>query len=125
MLSNDTQIYHDTKELLSQVIQISDAMCKMHRYTVGRRAINVTMDMLFCLRRANSKSGKERLAWIDEFADHFDFLLTIMDAGIDKSVRSVNTKRIAVYIDLTERISKQHAGWRRATLSQTKRDCQV
>jgi hypothetical protein len=53
-LSHDLPIYLDTMKLLSLTIEKTKCYPRFYRYTVGEKMVNINLELLFLIYRANS-----------------------------------------------------------------------
>ena len=53
-LSHELPIYLDTMKLLSLTIEKTKCYPRFYRYTVGEKMVNINLDMLSLIYRANS-----------------------------------------------------------------------
>jgi len=53
-LSHELPIYRDTMKLLSLTIEKAKCYPRFYRYTVGEKMVNINLDMLSLIYRANS-----------------------------------------------------------------------
>lgn len=89
-------------------------MDKMHRYTLGSRLLDNSLDMFKWITLANkAKVKEERLKYLDEFMSSFETLRVYLRICADNKLIKLGT--LTDLFILIESISKQLSGWRYAT----------
>ncbi|BCS86144.1 hypothetical protein prwr041_20370 [Prevotella herbatica] len=60
-LSYDLPIYRDTMKLLSLTIEKAKCYPRFYRYTVGEKMVNINLELLSLIYRANSSYEKSMM----------------------------------------------------------------
>ena len=68
-LSHELPIYLDTMKLLSLTIEKTKCYPRFYRYTVGEKMVNINLDMLSLIYRANS--SYEKISILSDFLDKY------------------------------------------------------
>lgn len=68
-LSHELPIYRDTMKLLSLTIEKTKCYPRFYRYTVGEKMVNINLDMLSLIYRANSSYKK--ISILSDFLDKY------------------------------------------------------
>lgn len=107
-------IYKDAYLLTNKLYQSMPQMEKMHRYTLGSRILDSSLDMFKWITLANkAKEKTERIKYLDEFMASFEMLRVYLRICADNKLIKLNT--LTDLFILIESISKQLSGWRYAT----------
>lgn len=108
-LSEELPIYRDTYLLLDEVLSLTDVFPRFFRYSVGNRMVELNLDMLSLVYRANS--GGDRVGAITEFIDRYRMLQMLLRLSVDRKV--ISPRRYAHVGLLLDRIGRQATGWLR------------
>lgn len=108
------QIYRDSYNLTGKIYASMPEMERMHRFTIGSKMLDASLDMFKWIILANNTRIKdERLKYLDEFISNFEKLRVFLRICSDFKLIKMNT--LADLFILTDSISKQTNGWRNAT----------
>ena len=107
-LSHELPIYRDTMKLLSLTIEKAKCYPRFYRYTVGEKMVNINLDMLSLIYRANSSYNK--LPIITQLDDRYRMLVMLFRLSVEQRVMPQNN--YAKYVVLIERIGRQVTGWK-------------
>lgn len=108
------QIYKDAYELTTKTYKAMPQMDKMHRFTIGARLLDRSLDMFKWITLANKSREKvERLKYLDEFLTNFEMLRVYLRICSDFRLLKVNA--LTDIFILVDNISRQLTGWRAAT----------
>jgi hypothetical protein len=107
-------IYKDAYLLTNKIYQALPQMDKLHRYTIGSRILDRSLDMFKWITLANkAREKQERIKYLDDFMSDFEMLRVYLRICADNKFIKLTTLT-DLYI-LIENISKQLSGWRYAT----------
>lgn len=105
-LSEDLPLYRDTLRLLNLLIPLSQGFPKFFRYSMGNRMVELNLDMLSLIYKANSSYEKVEL--IREFLAKFGMLQMLLRVCAEQQV--INTKKVSTFALEMEKIGKQATG---------------
>ena len=106
--SEELPIYRDTLDLLDRLLMLTRNFPKFHRYGMGKRMVDVNLDMLALIYRANR--SYEKMPVISELIDSLQMLQMMFRICVRHQVISEN--QYASVVPLLDRIGKQSTGWR-------------
>ena len=107
-LSHDLPIYLATMKLLSLTIEKTKCYPRFYRYTVGEKMVNINLELLSLIYRANSSYNK--LPIITQLDDRYRMLVMLFRLSVEQRVIPQNN--YAKYAELIERIGRQVTGWK-------------
>ena len=107
-LSHELPIYLDTMKLLSLTIEKTKSYPRFYRYTVGEKMVNINLDMLSLIYRANSSYNK--LPIITQLDDRYRMLVMLFRLSVEQRVIPQNN--YAKYAAQIEKIGRQITGWK-------------
>jgi hypothetical protein len=107
-------IYKDAYLLTNKIYIAMPQMDKMHRYTIGSKILDSSLDMFKWITLANNTREKqERIKYLDNFLSDFEMLRVYLRICTDNKILKLTT--LTDLFILIESISKQLSGWRYAT----------
>ena len=106
--SDHLPIYKDTFTMLGMVINRVKDYPRFYRYTIGEKMVNINLDMLSLIYRANSSYNK--LPIITQLDDRYRMLVMLFRLSVEQRVIPQNN--YAKYAELIERIGRQVTGWK-------------
>ena len=106
--SEDLPIYRDTLDLLDRLLSLTVNFPKFYRYGMGQRMVDINLDMLALIYRANRTY--EKLPVISELLDHHHMLQMLFRLCVRKRV--ITESQYAWVVVLIDRIGRQGTGWR-------------
>ena len=107
-------IYKDAYTLTGKLYAAMPQIEKMHRYSIGTRILDCSLNMFKWITLANKAREKsERLKYLDDFMTDFEMLRVYLRICADNKFIKLTTLT-DLYI-LIESISKQLSGWKYAT----------
>ncbi|MDN5554785.1 four helix bundle protein [Prevotella sp.] len=80
--SNNLPIYKDTFTMLGMVINRVKDYPRFYRYTIGEKMVNINLDMLSLIYRANSSYNK--LPIITQLDDRYRMLVMLFRLSIEQ-----------------------------------------
>ena len=83
-LSEDLPLYRDTYRLLNNLLVLTQEFPRFFRYSMGSRMVDLTLDMLSLIYKANS--SYEKVGVLAEFLDRYR-MLTRLRADARRGVR--------------------------------------
>lgn len=107
------QIYKDSYALTGKIYAAMPQMAKLHRYTLGTRILDSSLEMFKWISLANKARGKDRLEMLDGFFVNFEQLRVYLKICSDNKIIKLGT--LVEMFKLIDNISKQLSGWRAAT----------
>lgn len=107
------QIYKDSYTLTGKIYAAQPQMAKLHKYTLGSRMLDTSLDMFKWISLANKSRGQERIEMLDGFFVNFEQLRVYLKICSDNKI--IKMQALVEMFKLIESISKQLSGWRAAT----------
>jgi hypothetical protein len=107
-ISEQLKIYRDAERLLQQQLMLMKKFERFYRYTLGERMINLNLDILEGITKANRKSDKEE-ALID-VANKIVVLRTLFRTCVAQKV--ITEKQYIPYAMLVDSMGKQCTAWK-------------
>ena len=107
-LSEDLPLYRDTLRLLNLLIPLSQGFPRFFRYNMGNRMIELNLDMLSLIYKANS--SYEKVAVITEFLDKYRMLQMLFRVCVEQQV--ITERQYAGLALVMDKIGKQGTGWK-------------
>ena len=91
-LSEELPLYRDTYRLLNNLLVLTQDFPRFFRYSMGSRMVDLTLDMLSLIYKANS--SYEKVGVLTEFLDRYR-MLQMLSAYVwsRRSLPSANTPR--------------------------------
>lgn len=105
-LSEDLPLYRDTLRLLNLLIPLSQGFPWFFRYNMGNRMIELNLDMLSLIYKANS--SYEKVAVITEFLDKYRMLQMLFRVCVEQQV--ITERQYAGFALVMDKIGKQGTG---------------
>ncbi len=107
------QIYKDAYLLTGKIYDAIPQMEKLHRYTIGSKILDSSLDMFKWITMANKARGCERIKALDEFLVNFEQLRVYLKLCTDFKLFKMKT--LIEFFKIIDSISRQLSGWRVAT----------
>lgn len=107
-LSEHLPIYRDTYRLLNMLLPLTQGFPRFYRYSVGIRMVDLNLDMLSLVFRANG--AYDKTLPLTEFLDRYQTLLVLFRLCVEQHV--ITERKYAEYALLMERIGKQATSWK-------------
>lgn len=107
-LSEDLPLYRDTYRLLNLLIPLTQGFPRFFRYGLGSRMVELNLDMLSLIYKANS--SYEKVAVITEFLDKYRMLQMLFRVCVEQRV--ITERQYAGFALVMEKIGKQGTGWK-------------
>lgn len=108
------QIYKDAYTLTGKIYDAMPQMPKLHRYNLGSRLIDTSLEVFKWISLVNKARGMERVKMLDGFFVHFELLKVYLKICSDNKLMKMKT--LVEMFKLIENISRQLSGWRAATM---------
>ena len=108
-LSEELPIYKASYDLLEQLVDLAKDLPKFFRYSVGTRMVDLCLDMLAQIYRANMKQESRVEALTDLLVSHRQLLMLLRVCYHQKAL---STGRYANIMKLTDSIGRQATAWR-------------
>jgi hypothetical protein len=112
MLASQLPVYRDTFELVSLLVDYVAIFPKSHKYTIGQKITNVSLELFEYLQLANRAADNKpaRAKYLEGFLIKFKLLKVLLRLCNEKRIITVKqTARLAAY---TEKIGRQVTGWK-------------
>ena len=106
--SEELPVYRDTLDLLDRLITLTVGFPRFFRYGMGQRMVDINLDMLALIYRANRVYEKQPV--ISELLDRHHMLQMLFRLCVRKRV--ISESQYASVVLLLDRIGKQATGWR-------------
>lgn len=108
-LSEDLPLYRDTYRLLNDLLRlVQNTFPRFFRYTVGNRMVDLNLDMLSLIYRANS--SYEKTGPLSEFLDRYRMLQMLFRVCVEQKV--ITPKAYASFALLLDKVGKQATSWK-------------
>ena len=109
MISEQLDIYKAAYDLLERLTLLARDLPKFYRYTVGTRMIDLTLEVLSLIYRANM-STDQRKACLEELLICYRKLQMLLRVCYHQ--KALSTGRYAELIKLLDSIGRQATGWK-------------
>lgn len=112
MLASELPVYKDTFELVSILMDYVGMFPKSHKYTIGQKITNVSLELFEYLQLANRVADNKavRVKYLEGFLIKFELLKVLLRLCNEKRIISIKqSTRLAL---LVEKIGKQVTGWK-------------
>lgn len=107
-LSEELYIYKDTYYLLNMLLPLTQSFPRFYRYGLGSRMVDLNLDMLSLIYKANS--SYEKIAVLTEFQDRYRMLQMLFRVCVEQRV--ITERQYARYALQLDKIGKQATGWK-------------
>jgi hypothetical protein len=107
-LSADLPLYKDSFELLNKIIELVKSYPRFLRYNLGDRMVNLCLDMLALIYKANSSYDKVPV--LTELSCKYQMLVMLFRVSVEQ--QAMTERQYAVHSILLTRIGKQVTSWR-------------
>lgn len=108
-LSEELPIYKDSYDLLEQLTDLSKNLPKLLRYTVGTRMMDLCLDMLGLIYRANMAQEGRQKAITDMLICYRQLLMLLRVCYHQKAF---STGKYAELLKLLDSIGRQGTAWK-------------
>ena len=108
-MSEELPVFKATYDLLERLIDLAKDLPKFFRYSVGTRMVDLALDMLAQIYRANMKQESRAEALTDLLISHRQLLMLLRVVYHQKGL---STGRYAELIKLMDSIGRQTTAWR-------------
>ena len=102
-LSEELPLYRDTYRLLNNLLILTQDFPRFFRYSMGSRMVDLTLDMLSLIYKANS--SYEKVGVLTEFLDRYRMLQMLFRVCVEQKV--ITERKL-----LLEKIGKQATSWK-------------
>ncbi len=106
--SEELPIYRDTLDLLDRLLTMTKNFPRFYRFGMGQRMVEMNLDMLSLIYRANRSYEKQSV--ISELLDQHHMLQMLFRLCVRQQV--ITERQYAQVVVLLDRIGKQGTGWR-------------
>lgn len=107
--SEDLPLFRASYDLLEQLIQLSQQLPRFFRYSLGGRMVDLCLDMLGLIYRANMDKNHRAEAIADLLICYRQLQMLLRVCYTQKVI---STGRYAVFIELLDSIGRQATAWR-------------
>lgn len=108
-LSEELPIYKASYDLLERLTDLAKDLPKFFRYSVGTRMVDLALDMLAQIYRANMSKNDRVQALTDLLISHRQLLMLLRVCYHQKAL---STGRYAELVKLLDSIGRQTTAWR-------------
>ena len=108
-LSEELPIYKTAYDLLEQLVDLATDVPKFLRYSMGTRMVDLCLDMLAQVYRANLSRDLRTEALADLLISHRQLLMLLRVCYRQKAL---STGRYALLVKLMDSIGRQATAWR-------------
>ena len=108
------QIFRDTYKLTNLIYAAMPEMAKLHRYNMGKRLLDSSLELFTCISLINRAVGLDRLPLMDNLHVNFELVRVHLKLCSDNKLLKMGTL-VSMFL-LLDNISKQLAGWRAYTV---------
>lgn len=106
-LSEDLPLYRDTYRLLNNLLVLTQDFPRFFRYSMGSRMVDLTLDMLSLIYKANS--SYEKVGVLAEFLDRYRMLQMLFRVCVEQKAKTDSRNGCLTRILAYEKnISLQH-----------------
>ena len=109
-LSEELPIYKSAYDLLEKMIELAKELPKFYRYTLGTRIVDLNLDMLGQIYRANMDKAVRKQALTELLISYRQVQMLLRVCYRQKAF---STGRYAMYIQLLDSIGKQATAWKK------------
>jgi len=109
MLSEELPIFKAAYDTLEHLVDVSRQMPKGLRYTLGERLVNLCLDMLSQVYRANMDRSHRAQSLTELLMDQRQVLLLLRVCYRQKAL---STGRYAELVKLLDLVGRQATGWK-------------
>ena len=108
-LSEELPVFKASYDLLERLTDLAKDLPKFFRYSIGTRMVDLCLDMLAQIYRANMKQESRAEALTDLLISHRQLLMLLRVCYHQKAL---STGRYAELIKLMDSIGRQATAWR-------------
>ena len=101
----------DSYELLTHLLTLVPNMPKVFRFNVGQRMLDACLDMIGLVFEANSQYGAAKIPYLDRLMNRHSMLRMLLRQMKEHDV--IDSRQMARYIILLDKIGKQANGWKK------------
>lgn len=113
--SEELPIFKAAYDLLEQLMDVAKDLPKFYRYSIGTRMVDLNLDLIGQVYRANmTQEGREQVL-TDLLIDYRQLLMLLR---IIYKQKAISSGRYAELISLLDKIGRQATGWRQKSASQ-------
>lgn len=112
MLASELPVYRDTFELVALLVDYVAIFPKSHKYTIGQKITNTSLELFEYLQLANRATNDKsvRAKYLEGFLIKFELLKVLLRLCNEKRIITVKQAvRLATY---TEKIGRQVTAWK-------------
>jgi len=107
-LSEELPLYKDTLGLLNSTIERTKSYPRYYRYTIGEKMVNINLDMLSLIYKANS--SYEKVTVLSDFLDKYHMIVMLYRVSVELHV--ITERQYACIAYTLQKIGKQATGWK-------------
>lgn len=111
MRSEQLDIYKSAYDLLERLTDLAKDLPKFFRYSIGTRMVDLNLDMLGQIYRANMSRDDRQKALTDLLIDYRQLLMLLRVCYHQKAL---STGRYAELIKILDAIGRQTTAWKHA-----------
>ena len=94
--------------MLGMVIERVKNYPRFYRYTIGEKMVNINLDMLSLIYRANS--SYEKISILSDFLDKYNLITMLYRISVEQHV--ITERQYAAIALLLQQIGKQATSWK-------------
>jgi len=107
-LSEELPLYKDCFDLLNKLLRLTKDFPRFFRYSMGNRMVELNLDMLSMIYRANS--SYEKVAILVAFMDKYRMLQMLFRVCVEQQV--INESQYAGFALVLDKIGRQGTSWK-------------
>lgn len=108
-MKSDLPIYKSTYDLMLELSKIVKNMEKDYKILIGKKMLDVCMDCVLLIYKANSYRNEKRVEAIKNLVDNMIILKLLI--RLSKDLKLISISQFARLIEINEEINKQAHGW--------------
>jgi hypothetical protein len=112
-LYSELPVYKLGYDLLLTIYERTKVFPREHKYSLGERLKNETLELLINIYMANKSKKEERLICIDNARQHLEIVRLLL--RVTKDIRVIGIKGYVVLNMQVEELSKQLVSWHKYT----------
>jgi hypothetical protein len=107
-LSEELPLYKDCLDLLNKLLRLTKDFPRFFRYSMGNRMVDLNLDMLSLIYRANS--SYEKVAVLVVFMDKYRMLQMLFRVCVEQRV--IDERQYAGFALVLDKIGRQGTSWK-------------
>lgn len=108
--NEELPIFLDAYQLLTHLLSLVPKMPKVYRFNVGQRMLDACLDLIGLVFEANTQYGTNKIPYINQLLNRLSMLKMLLRQMKEHHV--IDSRQLAQYIILMDKIGKQANGWK-------------